>query len=323
MPEGHEQEGYTLVQLAWRQFGAYDKFAELQKRRSTRVHLLLIILSALLVLFVLIKTQLSLCKLNYNQTSYYESLDDILEFLILIFPISLTAIVAANNRFKPLKKWVLLRSAAEALKSEIMRFRAAVPLQKDNESRDKIQNTLQQQMDGISENLMQSEINLTEITNRMHENNETLSEPIFLSSEQYINERLDEQLKFYSGHVKKLELKLKLFNYGIYALGGIGTYLAATNRQLWIALTTIVVSIISTYLEQQQTENTLMIYNQSGSRLLRIKNWWLLQPEKNRENPALVERLVDLTEDALKTETGKWVENMEVAHQKDQAVPIH
>ena len=270
---------------------------------------------------VLIKTQLTICTKNYNQYTNFGSFNSVLEFFTLIIPISLTAIIAANNRFKPLKKWVLLRSAAEVLKSEIMRFRVTLPLFKDSISRNRLENALYQQMDGINENLMQSEINLTEITNRMHQNQENLPEPVFLTPDQYLNVRLEEQLGFYSKNVKKLERKLKAFNYSIYILGGLGTYLAAINEQLWIALTTILISFISAYLEQQQTENTLVIYNQAGSLLMRIKNWWDMLSEKDRSNINIIKHLVEITEDALKTESGKWVENMEIAHKKEQSVP--
>src|SRR5712692_5135103 len=51
---------------------------------------------------------------------------DALYYLIILFPILVTTLLTVSNRFKPRKKWILLRGSAEGIKKETFRYRSRV-----------------------------------------------------------------------------------------------------------------------------------------------------------------------------------------------------
>jgi hypothetical protein len=102
----------------------------------------------------------------------------------------------------------------------------------------------------------------------------------------------------------------------IYIVGGAGTFLAAIKLDIWVALTTAAVTALTTKLQGDQVEATLVQYNQARAGLKNIEAWWkALSPwEKGRRNN--IDLLVDQTEKALESETAGWVQQMQSALDK-------
>src|SRR5439155_11185375 len=84
----------------------------------------------------------------------------------------------------------------------------------------------------------------------------------FLTPERYIELRLEDQLKYYSGKTPKLETQVKYMQVAILVAGGAGTLLAALYAELWVALTTALATALTTSLGYRQLEETLVRYNQ-------------------------------------------------------------
>jgi hypothetical protein len=99
----------------------------------------------------------------------------------------------------------------------------------------------------------------------------------------------------------------------IYIIGGLGTFLAAVGLQLWVALTTTLIGVLTTFLEYRQIENTLMKYNQAATNLDNIKAWWMALSPGEQQKPDNIDKLVGSTETILQSELTGWVQQMEGA----------
>jgi hypothetical protein len=134
-----------------------------------------------------------------------------------------------------------------------------------------------------------------------------------LSPYRYVEVRLGDQLRYFKKTALKLERQLKLFQYAIFIIGGLGTFLAAINRQVWIALTTAVASALTTYLGYRQTESSLTKYNQAATDLDNVKAWWTALPAGEQAKQENVDTLVRHTEQVLESELDGWVQQMQNA----------
>jgi conflict system pore-forming effector with SLATT domain len=134
-----------------------------------------------------------------------------------------------------------------------------------------------------------------------------------LTSDGYVELRLGDQLNFYKTKTVKLERQLKVIQWSIFIIGGLGSLLAAINQQLWIALTTAVAAALTTYLTYQQTESTVTKYNQTATDLANVKSWWTALPPEEQAKQSNVDTLVDHTEQVLQSELDGWVQQMQNA----------
>ena len=125
--------------------------------------------------------------------------------------------------------------------------------------------------------------------------------------------RLDDQLAFYQDRTGSKERELRKYQIAILVAGGVGTFLAAVGLDLWVALTTALAAAFTTYLQYRQTENTLMQYNQTATNLMNVKGWWTALTAEQQAEQRNVDRLVEVTERILETETYGWVQQMQDA----------
>ena len=86
-----------------------------------------------------------------------------------------------------------------------------------------------------------------------------------LDPEMYLERRLEDQLKWYRRKVNQLDQKR--WQWAIYILGGVGTFLAAVNLNLeiWIAVTNGTVTAIAAYIAMRNIETTMTAYNQAAT----------------------------------------------------------
>jgi len=307
---------------AWGTFSYHDENA---KRRGKTFHqlqksilLLGIMASALALVFTQIKPFLLVDPTVATPT--YNLAGETLKTVIIILPILISALVAGSNRFKAGNKWVLLRSSAESIKSEIYAYRTGTNnYRRTADKSPEIE--LQKNLQTYNRRLMQTEVNrcgLSPYTGDIPPpmdgaakgKDNGLSR---LTPEQYIEIRIGDQLGFYKKKTVKLEQTLQRLQWSIYGLGGLGTFLAAVGLELWIALTTTIVGVITVHLEYQQVENTLIQYNQTASDLDSLRKWWFSLSAIQKENPKNYDKLVELTETALRNEMMGWTQRMENA----------
>lgn len=237
-----------------------------------------------------------------------------LHWLVLLTPITISIIGAYNSHFRDGNKWILLRGAAEALKREIFRFRARAGAYSDEQCFETSRELkLAAKLKDITFALEQSEVNKTNLLSLPQSKQERNT---FLLPEEYIATRLREQVKHFIGKTGKLARQLRLLQFLIYLGGAAGTFLAAVRFDVWVALATAFVTALTTKLQADQVENSLMQYNQALASLRNIDAWWtaLSRWEKGRRKN--LDMLVDQTEKALESESAGWVQQMQSALDK-------
>jgi len=304
--------GGTTLKLAWERFALYDMNAS---RHQTNFRTLQGWILGLGVL----GTALALTHTTLKQTVPNGLVGmDLLHVVIVIVPITMAILVAAANRFNAGNKWVVLRASAEAIKQEIFRYRTRAASYIDPQmpqlSREA---TLASKIESISRHLMQTDVNLSAlrpdagpIPPPMNGTTGTNDGFSFLTPERYISLRLVDQCTYYQGKAIRLERQLRLLQWSIYIFGGVGTLLAAIGLDLWIALTTALLTACTTYLGYQQIENTLMKYNQAATDLANVQGWWMALSLDERTNQQNVDKLVEHTEKILAGELTGWVQEM-------------
>lgn len=182
---------------------------------------------------------------------------------------------------------------------------------------------LSQRVEDITRRTMRTEVNLSALTPYNKDNgfppytmyaaqggDDGFS---YLTPDRYVEVRLGDQLNFFQEKSVKVERQLKILYWLTFIIGGAGTYLAAIEQQLWIALTTTVVAAIGTYLGYMQTESTLTKYNQAATDLTNVKAWWNALSAGEQSLPKNIDSLVEHTEQVLQSELDGWVQQMQNA----------
>jgi hypothetical protein len=298
---------------AWFRCDEIDGTAITKQTRFRRLQLALIILAVLAAFFAILKSaSLPVSLIAFVHRWYVPS--GTLHILVLVTPIALSIVAAYNSHFRDGSKWILLRGAAEAVKREIFRFRAQAGGYSDEQCvRTSRESKLMAKIGDITSSLEQSEVNKTnlEITSPGDELRHTT-----LTPDQYVHTRIQDQINYFKVKTRKLTKQLTAMQAFILIAGGTGTFLAAIQRDVWVALATAVVTALTTKLQADQAETSLVQYNQALASLKNIEAWWkALSPwEKGRRKN--VDLLVDQTERALEIETAGWVQQMQSALDK-------
>ena len=326
--------GESVLRQAWRRFAAIDSAAVRQQTdfmdAQWRILALGVLAVFLAIVHLLLKdagvqgapgtpgtagvpgsADLGVAGLLYKALGY----------ILIALPIGTSVLIAATNRFKPGKRWILLRSAAESIKREIYRYRLRSDAYGSDATREK---NLSKAIEDITRRLARTEANTTALPvytgpipppNAASARDDGLS---FLGTDQYVRMRLEDQLAFYRRKTVTLEAQLQRLQYAVLGAGAAGTLLAALGDSwvIWITLTTALGAAFMSFLSYRQTETTLVGYNQTATDLDNLLSWWTsLQPEEQslRDN---VEALASHTEQVLSDELAGWTQRMTDALEK-------
>ncbi len=246
-------------------------------------------------------------------------INKVLNIIIIIIPILISVLLAAANRFNAGSKWLLLRTSAEGIKREIFRYRAQAEIYHARQTGKTTREVkLAKKIQTIGHQLGQTEVTLNfnayegplPPSDTIAANDDGLSS---LNPERYLALRLQDQLDYYISKTKRLESKYTYLQWGIYIIGGLGTFFAAIGLELWIALTTAIVAALGTYLEYQQTEKTLRQYNQAAIDLTNVRSWWVSLSAAEQAKQSNIDVLVGQTEQILHSEFSGWMQDMQEA----------
>lgn len=257
------------------------------------------------------------------------------QYLAIGVPVIVAILLTASNQFKNRRKWILLRSSAEAIKTEIFRYRTRVgdyaddnksetlPNEASSNSRRSRDAVLAQKIVEISDRLMRTEVNTGSLLydgplppeNTVAKSDDGFS---FLTPERYIEVRLEDQLSYYSKNTKKLERQRSELQWLIFIVGGGGTLLAALGAQLWIALTTAAVTALSAWVGDLKLDLTLIKYNQAAAALSNLRVVWNTQSSEDKAQLNSRQDLVNKTEETLENERVVWVQQMEDMKEEDR-----
>lgn len=334
----------ATLRMAWEQFAIYDINANRQRDQFQITQRWILVLGVLGTTFAVTKTTMAngwfvavtvwvLSVLNYLPfidmtpeeiqqfaNSFFDMADGSMHAIIVVIPILTGLLVAGVNRFSPGNKWILLRSSAENIKRHIYRYRTRATIYSDKEtaktSREaKLSNNIQ----GIRSHLAQTETNLSALR-PYHgpippkygaaDGDDGFS---FLTPEKYVAFRLDDQLVYYKKQTVKLEKKHQLFQWLVLIMGGFGTLLAAFNLDIWIAVTTALITAFTTYIEYSQVESKLIKFNQAATDLANVRGWWMALSSEEQANQKNIDMLVGHTERFLEVEFSGWMQEMQEA----------
>jgi hypothetical protein len=313
-----EADTISTLELMWQRFAEYDQNAKRQQRSFTRVQSSILTLGVVATLLAITEF---LFKNGFDMTipSYFYT-ERAMYYVLLIIPIVIALLTTAANRFSAGTKWILLRASAESIKKEIYRYRTRTEIYSDRATKKTSREVkLEQKSEILSRKLMQTEVNISAINpyngpipplNAAAPGDDGLS---FLTPERYMTYRLQDQLGWYRNRTVKLEKRLKRLQWLIWGAGAVGTFLVAVGLELWIALTTSIVTALTTYLEYQQVENTLMRYNQTATDLENVRSWWISLSAEEQADPRNIDKLVGQTETTIHSEHAAWVQEMQDA----------
>jgi hypothetical protein len=306
-----------LLRDVWQRFATYDANANQLQQEFRKIQFWILVLGLIAVFLVVFQKQ------GQELVKHQQMLDNALGWLrypIMVIPIVTAILLAYYNKFRPGNKWILLRGSAEAIKGEIYRYRSRTgDYSNDRLTTNSRDDVFHERLEPVSRRLMQTEVNHGALKpykgdlppkEVAQQNDDGFS---FLTAERYIELRLEDQLKYYSGKTPKLEKQIKQMQVAILVAGGAGTLLAAVGAQLWVALTTALATALTASIASRQLEETLVRYNQSAADLANVRDWWTKLSPAAKRNPKNIDQLVEVTEKVLETELSGWVQRMENA----------
>lgn len=313
----------TTLRDAWARHDNLSEAADNKQKLFKRVQGAVLILGMVATLLAILQSDAAVPLWLKQQTpaewkhwlkGYVPAYRQVMHILIVLAPIAISVLVASNNRFREGNKWILFRAASEALVREIFRYRSRSGAYSDDQCIDNSRESkLAAKVKEITSVLFQSEANKTSVPSCVHDDPKRLT---ILSPENYVVERLENQIDWYARKTIKLYRRLKTIQLSILIAGGLGTFLAAVKLDVWVALTTAIATALAAKVETDQVENMLMQYNIALTNLHNVESWWKALSVWEKGRRANIDLLVDQTEKALEKETMGWLQQMQVALDK-------
>jgi hypothetical protein len=343
---GPIQKSDEVLADAWNRYDDLDRGA-IEKQSLFRWTQSSILLLTVLVTLLAIVAQLSknptVINLWWVGNFDLQTAKGPLHVVMIIVPIVITMLAAFNARFREGNKWILLRAAAEAIKREIYRYRARSGVYSEAQCKQTLASMrLAANIKDITANLVQSEVNRSSLPRQEGEKkkgfwsqivsskkgegqdsteaisslsqkqlDERLKRTKFLKPEDYLKARLEDQIGYFLKKTNSLYKQLKTLQILILIAGGLGTFLAALNGEVWVALTTSLAAALTNKLEIEQVENSLVQYNMALTNLRNVQTWWKGLSPWERTRQRNIDLLVDQTETTLEHETTGWVQQMQ------------
>lgn len=304
-----ELQDEPTLKRAWLTFAGYDEIANRARATFTRFQ------AAMLVLGIG-GTFLALLD---NAAEFGSWWGDVVHWAVVAAPILLSLLIALALRLGFGKRWVLLRGASEAAKSEIYRYRSRTGIYGDAAfgqtglGRDEM---LALRLNAVDEQLLHTEASSWPLTPyrgqlppKMYGASAADDGLAPLDADGYLALRVGDQLAYYHPKVARLARRLRVLQVLALAAGGVGALLAAAGFEVWIGLTTVITANVVAYLGYLQVEPTLVAYNQAAGRLEGLRRAWEAQPAEKHD----FGRLVADCEGVLSTELSGWVQQMNEA----------
>lgn len=311
-----ELQDEQILKAAWQEFASCDAMAKRLRKLFTRFQGAILVLGVVATLLALV---------------YDESRWRFLHWLVVAAPILVSVLIALAGRHAAGQRWVLLRGAAESIKSEIFRYRTRTPPYGEASTPAARIAALADRVDDIKDRLMRTEVSTGELAEydgplppEMYGAGRSDDGLSRLGADRYLSIRLNDQLAYYAGRVSSLSRRRWFYQVIAIAAGGAGSLLAAMGFDVWVGLTGGIAAAALAYLGYLQTDNTIVTYNQAATRLAGLNRQWLAFSPDERDASAFA-GLVQAAEHVLTHELAGWVQQMNDAmadlkrHDDDQA----
>ncbi len=134
--------------------------------------------------------------------------------------------------------------------------------------------------------------------------------PGALAVADYIAQRVDDQIKYYSRSAERLQSKADYWQYCLMAGAGlsvaIGAVSAAFSLAPWVALLATLTTSVTAYVKNQRYESMEGLYQATATRLQLLKDQWL-DSGKGDTDKADRDSFVRRCEETMALENGAWV----------------
>lgn len=238
-----------------------------------------------------------------------------LKHAIVLVPLITVAIFLVSTKINPGATWFSLRSSAEAIKSEIFRYRTRTGVYSDRETTvTSREEKLARKLAAINDQLSRTAVSKSSL--RLPPPKANAGNDLgILDAGQYVTLRLDDQRQYYQNKIAQMSHTRTVFWIVIGVIGLAGGALAAIGLELWIVTTSAFSAALIAYLQYLNTELTLIGYNEAANQLANVDLWWSALTTEEARDPRNLDRLVESTEAILTTENRAWRQQMEEALQ--------
>jgi hypothetical protein len=219
-------------------------------------------------------------------------------------PIAVAVLLTYTAFFGYGTRWTLLRGAAEAIKSEIFKYRTRVSPYDGQVS--SVPQRLAEAVQNVVTSLAQTEVGRGQIAQSTAEISPAWLRPI--SGAEYLQERVLDQIKFFQSKTRFLEARLHRSQTALYVVAGGATFLAALRVDLAAAAANSAILALLVLDSKDQTQQSLVQYNQTLAALLSVRAWWEALSTSEKARPYNVGLFVQQTEAALNMETAGWAQ---------------
>ena len=120
-----------------------------------------------------------------------------------------------------------------------------------------------------------------------------------LSSEEYIEERLEYQLSSFKRIIPAISFRIKLIQFCVIVASSTGALLAAYNLQLWMPVLLSIVTVLESIFEYNKMPLLLRSTNVAYSKLKKVLFWWTGLTLIQQRMPQNKMQLVNLIESIL------------------------
>ncbi|KAK3242144.1 hypothetical protein CYMTET_48144 [Cymbomonas tetramitiformis] len=327
-----EDTEMDVIQLAaaWKLYHLFHHNANMQRWVTYSLTNLLLLLNLSAALVVLIKTQLLIeDRITDNDktgTAFY--------YIIICIPIITGMVQAMINHFSPKSKWLMLRVCSERVKAEIFKYRMHVAEYSGLRSQNKNTKTetrhviLAQQLEAISQQVYTSEVAVGALHKpdpksvrgymvKMKE--KTFSGGVDgspgddglsrMHAEDYLRFRINDEIDYYTSKIPTLEHSVNTLQVAMYFLSAAGAILGTMGHvwQLWVSITVVLTSALSTIYEGRQLHAKLEKSNRALCTLVNIKNWWKSLSLIGQASPMNIRQLVTDTEELVEEELSTFI----------------
>jgi hypothetical protein len=296
-----ELSGRSVLRRAWREVAAYDARANRFQRHFRRLQQATLTLGIVVTALAIVHAGISSSTQERNPIWFA-----VLHWSVVVLPGVIALLVGWLARRAIGKQWVLFRSAAETIKSETFRYRAAAAPYGEAAARE---DTLAARLKVVNDDLNDSEAASVWMGPlRPPPGPPSGASLDNMTAERYVEERLTDQLHYYRSKVRGRARWRDLLQALTLVSGAAGTVIAAAGWAPFVALTTAIAAAASSYLTSLQFERDVVVFNQTATELQAAHNAWAAVAE--RRAPAALPPLVERTEEILVEEQGAWTRRM-------------
>ena len=259
------------LETAWQRYAQLATNAKSASVQYLRLRSVALVLSAIAILLAVITVSID----NSIKAS---PLGETLQVSLILVPIVGLIILVFANKLQQGQSWIVLSTGAQAIRKDIYLYRTLLQGQaKRHQWLAQRVITIQRQVLETIEGNWVLKLYAGKIPPDDSPDTEN-TDPGFndLLADDYLNYRLEAQLKWYSQELAKSYATQTRLQIGIFTLGGLSAVIASLggNFSIWVAFTTSVGVALTTWLEVGRLDSLVSNYNQVILELNLIRDHW-------------------------------------------------